>query len=363
MRFLDQAAVLELLDPDALIDAVAVAMADLSVGRASSPPRIAAQVGSAGVLATMPAYSPSLNVLAAKLLAVYPDNPAAGHPVHQALIATFDPATGTPTALMDGDAITAWRTAAGSALSTRLLARDDAAVLAVLGTGPQAHTHLRLVARVRDFREIRLAGRDPAKVAAVVDALGDLDDLDVHACTVDEALDGADVVCGATSTVEPIIRADRVGDGVHIASVGYIPRGREVDPRLYADALVAVEHRDTALARYPVGSNDLVDAVEAGTVDPGAVVELGELVAGTRPGRTDDRQRDDLQVRRRRGTGRGRCGGRPQAARRAVSRRYSHSITPAPRSERRPSSARSRSSAATFSGSSAMPLKATIVGP
>ncbi len=239
----------------------------------------------------MPAYSPSLNVLAAKLLAVYPDNAAAGHPVHQALIATFDPATGTPTALMDGDAITAWRTAAGSALSTRLLARDDAAVLAVLGTGPQAHTHLRLVARVRDFREIRLAGRDPAKVAAVVDALGDLDDLDVHACTVDEALDGADVVCGATSTVEPIIRADRVGDGVHIASVGYVPRGREVDPRLYAGALVAVEHRDTALAPYPVGSNDLVDAVAAGTVDPGAVVELGELVAGTRPGRTDDGQR------------------------------------------------------------------------
>jgi ornithine cyclodeaminase/alanine dehydrogenase-like protein (mu-crystallin family) len=288
MRFLDNAAVLELLDPDALIDAVAVAMADLSAGKASSPPRIAAHVGTVGLLATMPAYSPSLGVLAAKLLTVYPDNAAAGHPVHQALIATFDPATGVLTALMDGDAITAWRTAAGSALSVRLLARADAAVLTVLGTGPQAHPHLRLVARVRAFREIRLAGRDPAKVAAVLDTLPDLD---VRPCTLDEALDGADVVCGATSTVEPIIRADRISDGVHIASVGYIPHGREVDLNLYADALVAVEHRDTALAPFPVGSNDLVEAVQAGSVDPTAVVELGELVAGTRPGRTDERQR------------------------------------------------------------------------
>jgi alanine dehydrogenase len=124
MRFLDQAAVLELLDLDALIDAVAVAMADLSTGRASSPPRIAAHAGEAGLLA-----------------------------------------------------ITAWRTAAGSALSVRLLARADAAVLTVLGTGPQAHTHLRLVARVRDFREIRLAGRDPAKVAIDLEAVVELGEL------------------------------------------------------------------------------------------------------------------------------------------------------------------------------------------
>lgn len=288
MRFLDRTAVLGLLDSDALIDALAIAMADLSAGRASSPPRIAAHAGEAGLLATMPAYCPSLNVLAAKLLTVFPNNAAAGHPVHQALIATFDPATGVPIALMDGDAITAWRTAAGSALSARLLARADAAVLTVLGTGPQAHTHLRLVARVRAFREIRLAGRDPAKVAAVVDALGDLE---IRACTLDDALDGADVVCGATSTVEPIVRADRVGDGVHIASVGYIPHGREVDPRLYADALVAVEHRATAFVPYPVGSNDLVEAIQADSIDPEAVVELGELVAGTRAGRTNERQR------------------------------------------------------------------------
>jgi alanine dehydrogenase len=291
MRFINAAAVLDALDPDALIDAMAVAMADLSAGRASSPPRIGARAGTAGLLATMPAHVPSLNVLAAKLLTVYPDNAAAGHPVHQALITTFDPATGSPTALMDGDVITAWRTAAGSALSTRLLARPDAAVLAVLGTGPQAHAHARLVARVRDFKEIRVAGRDPGKVASLVADLAETADLVATPSTINEAIDGADVICAATSTVEPIIRADRIGDGTHIASVGYIPHGREVDAGLYADTLVAVEHRATALTPYPVGSNDLVEAVATAVLDPDTVVELGELVAGSRKGRVREGQR------------------------------------------------------------------------
>lgn len=285
MRVIDRATVLDLLDPATLIDAVALAMADLSAGRASMPPRVAAHAGPAGLLAAMPAHVPSLGVLATKLLTVYPDNAAAGHPVHQALIATFDPATGVPTALMDGDAITALRTAAGSALSVRLLARADAEVLAVLGTGPQAHAHVRLVTVVRPFREIRLGGRDPAKVAALARDLEGYG-FAVRPCTIDGAVEGADVVCAATSTVDPLVRADRIGDGVHVTSVGYVQQGRELDPRLYAGALLAVEHRATALASYPVGSNDLVEGVEAGTIDVDDVVELGELVSGTRRGRT-----------------------------------------------------------------------------
>lgn len=289
MQIIDRATVLDLLDPVALIDAVALAMADLSAGRASSPPRIAAHAGEAGLLATMPAYCPSLGVLAAKLLTVYPGNVAAGHPVHQALIAVFDPGTGAPTALMDGEAITALRTAAGSALSVRLLARSAAAALAVLGTGPQADAHVRLTAAVRPFREIRLAGRDPAKTAALARDLA-ADGFDVRPCGFDEPIDGADVVCAATSTVEPLVRAGRIGEGVHVTSVGYMPHGREIDPRLYAEALLVVEHRATALLPFPVGSNDLVDLVADGTVDAADVVELGELVEGTRRGRTDDRE-------------------------------------------------------------------------
>ncbi len=289
MLLCDRDTVLELLDPAELIDAVAVAMADLSAGRATMPPRIAAAVGSAGLLATMPAYCPGLDVLAAKLLTVYPNNAAAGHPAHQALIVTFAPATGQPTALMDGDVITALRTAAGSALSTRLLARPDAQVLAVIGTGPQAEAHVRLTALVRPFREIRLGGRDPTKVDRLADELAG-DGLHVRPCTIDSALDGADVICATTSTVEPIIRSGQVPAGAHITSVGYVPHGRELDPRLYAHALVAVEHRPTVRQPFPVGSNDIIEAIERGTVDPDDLVELGELVDRRHPGRTDDQQ-------------------------------------------------------------------------
>jgi alanine dehydrogenase len=282
VRFLDRATVLDLLDPAALIEAVAVAMADVSAGRASMPPRIAA-TAPGGKLATMPAYCPSLGVLAAKLLTVFPGN--VDHPVHQALIATFDPETGAPTALMDGDAITALRTAAGSALSTRLLAPADAEVLAVIGTGPVSHAHARLVSTVRPFREIRLAGRDPVTVGALARDLAGLG-VDVRPCTIDAAVDGAAVICTATSTTAPLVRADRVAERVHVASVGYVPDGREVELSLYGDALVVVEHRATALLPYPVGSNDVIEAVQQGVLDPDTIVELGELADGGDHGRT-----------------------------------------------------------------------------
>src|SRR5207248_10239398 len=119
-----------LLDPEALIDAVATALVDVSAGTASVPPRIAA-VTPLGLLAAMVGYVPSLGVLAAKLAAVFPQN--TGMPTHQPLIAVFDPRTGTPLAVLDGQEITAQRTAAASALATRLLAREDAAVLAIVG--------------------------------------------------------------------------------------------------------------------------------------------------------------------------------------------------------------------------------------
>jgi len=289
MRVLDREAVRRLLDADELIAAIGGAMTDLSLGRASLPPRIAARVENAGLLATMPAYSPRLGALAAKLLTVYRDNEAAGFPVHQASIAMFDPATGRMLALMEGDLLTAARTAACSALSVRHLARPDSRVLGVLGTGPQAREHARYVARVHDFGEIRIGARDPAKATALA-ALLERDGLPARGATIPEAVAAADVVCAATSTVAPILRRGEVRPGIHIASVGYIPDGREIDAPLLREARIVVEHRATSLAPFPAGSNDIAELIAAGDLDPERVAEIGELVAGTRPGREDDDQ-------------------------------------------------------------------------
>src|SRR6266545_3512024 len=155
MLILNRMQVEALTDVDALIDALAPAMADLSSGRAS--------------------------VLMSKLVSLFPHNAGAGLPTHQAVIVTFDPRTGQPVALLDGTAITAMRTGACSALSARLLARADAMVLAILGTGVQARSHARAMCRVRPIRQVRVAGRDPAKAAALAGELAGALDAEVRA--------------------------------------------------------------------------------------------------------------------------------------------------------------------------------------
>src|SRR5918992_555521 len=130
-------------------------MGDLSSGRASLPGRIGALVADrGGLLAAMPGYPPSSGALASKLVTLFPANAGTALPTHQAIIAVFDPDDGRPAALLDGTAITAIRTGAGSALATRLLARHDAETIAILGTGVQARSHARAVTRVRTFNEL-----------------------------------------------------------------------------------------------------------------------------------------------------------------------------------------------------------------
>ncbi|MFI1255097.1 ornithine cyclodeaminase family protein [Streptomyces netropsis] len=282
-----------LLDLDELIDTLASAMADLSAGRASAPDRVAALVPEReGLLGAMPGYVPSAGVLMSKLVSLFPGNAGTPLPTHQALIVVFDPETGEPVGLLDGTAITAERTAACSALSARLLAREDASVLAVLGTGVQARSHARAMCRVRPIRQIRVAGRNPAKAAALAEDLSSVLDAEVRAVpTYAEALDGADIAAAATHATDPVVRRPWLAPGVHITSVGFNPKGREIDDATVADALVCVESRRTALAPFPTGSNDLVEPIRDGVVTAGHVhTELGELVSGDKPGRTSPEQ-------------------------------------------------------------------------
>ncbi|MGE3284806.1 MAG: ornithine cyclodeaminase family protein [Pseudonocardia sp.] len=286
MLVLDRALVEDLLDPGALVDAVAAAMADLSAGRASVPDRVGAFVPQRGVLGAMPGYVPSSGILMAKLVSLFPGNTAL--PTHQAVIAVFDPATGRPDALLDGTAITALRTAAGSALSVRLLARRDAHELAILGTGVQARSHAAAVCRERPFRRVRVAGRTREKTEALgrelATTLGGIEVLAAGSWA--EAMDGADVVCATTHADEPVVRREWLAPGTHVTSVGYHPEGCEVDAATVRDSLVCVESRRTVLAPHPAGSNDLLQPIADGVITPEHVaVEIGELVAGTRPGR------------------------------------------------------------------------------
>jgi alanine dehydrogenase len=274
---LSRSEVEELLDLDALIDALAAAHAELSEGKASMPPRIAAFARQDGLLGAMPSYLPSTG-LACKLVTLFPHN--RDRHTHQALIGVFDPDNGAPVALMDGTYITATRTAAGSALATRLLAREDARVLAILGSGVQARTHADALGRVRRFDEVRVASRDNRRAAALATELGA-----IAVESFEEAVRGADVVAATTHAAKPIVLREWLSPGVHVNSVGANPGGSgEVHPAVVRDALVAVESRASTLAPPPAGAPEFRDGA------PDDVVELGELVNGTRPGRTSEDQ-------------------------------------------------------------------------
>ena len=292
MLILSSAETGSLLDPDALRRALAAAMADLSAGRASMPPRIAAHVEErGGFVAAMPAYLPATCVVTAKLVSLFPGNAGTALPTHQAVVVVFDAANGQPVALLDGTSITTARTAAGSALATDLLARSGADVLTIVGTGVQARAHAHAVVRVRPFRELRIAGRDPGRAAALAAELrGALDVEIVVAAGAADACAGAAVVCLTTGASEPVIRRADLAPGTHVNSVGFVSVGREIDSATVADALVVVESRASVLAPTPAGSHDLRVPIDEGLLDPGDLVELGELVDGTASGRTSAEQ-------------------------------------------------------------------------
>jgi ornithine cyclodeaminase len=243
-----------------------------------------------GSVLVMAAHAADGPIATVKIVSVFPRN--RDLPTHQALLVVFDALTGAPVAVMDGEHVTAARTAAGSRLATRLLAVEGASVLAVIGAGVQAQAHLRALLRERPFEEVRIAGRDRARAARLGTLVSELSGARVVvAAGPEEALRGAHVVCATTSSTVPVVRREWLSAGTHVNSVGWTPDGREVDAQTVRDALVVVESREAALSPPPAGSNDLTWPIRDGIGGEDLVhAELGELVAGDRRGREDAEQ-------------------------------------------------------------------------
>jgi len=269
-----------LLDHDALLEALAEGFKAISEGTISAPPRNQITTPD-GALLAMPGWAPG-NHMAVKLVTVFHGNVERGLPGHQALICLFDAETGTPVAIMDGTYVTAIRTAGGAALATRLLARPDARVLAIVGGGVQGRSHLAVVSRVREFTEIRIASRNREHAEQVAEN---------HpraraAASIEEAVRGADVVCLCTSSQEPVIDPAWLKPGAHVTSVGYHPPGGELPRALAEQGRLFVETRG-AFAPPPAGCAELAG------LDPERATELGEVLLGRRPGRQSD---DEITV-------------------------------------------------------------------
>jgi alanine dehydrogenase len=278
-RFFNEAEVRANLRMIDLIDAMQRALVEFSAGRVIQPVRTVLQVGEQhSFFGVMPSYVPTLPALGSKLVTVFAGNASRGIDTHQAVIVMLNPETGVCEAILDGRYITEARTAAVSAVSARQLARKEARVLGILGSGVQARSHYEALRLVRQFEEVRAWSPNPAHLRQFATEVG--------ACAMPNAeavVRGADVVVAVTASPVPVIQNEWVADGTHVISVGAcIPTQRELDPAVVQRARLVVDSRAAALQE----AGDVVMGIKEGYWTASHIsAELGEL-----PVRRDDRE-------------------------------------------------------------------------
>lgn len=277
---LTEADVRALISMDDLIGVMEDVLAEFSARRVVQPLRAVLQVGvQKAFFGVMPAYLPSLPAMGTKMVTVYGSNIERDLPTHLATITLLDPETGALLALVDGRFITEARTAAVSAVSVKCLAREDAGVLALIGSGVQARSHLEAISRVRRLRDVRVWSRTRDHCEAFVR------DMQPHStaplrlsASAEEAVKDADIVVLVTASREPVVRNEWIRDGTHICAVGACrPDQREMTAALVARGRVYVDSREGALAE----AGDIVLAISDGAIGADHIAgELGEAVVG-----------------------------------------------------------------------------------
>lgn len=272
-----------LVPMDEAIELMKLAFRELSLGNAVVPLRTVVEVEpETSTTLLMPAYLPGLNALGFKVISIFTGNPQRGLPTGNAMVCMLDEETGVPKALLNGAFLTALRTGAVSGAATDLLARPDAKRLTVIGAGVQGVTQAAAVAAVRDLDQITVVHRSPAswerfKEAVDRDWPGLADRLrpttDARA-----AVEGADIICAATTSGTPVFEDAWVQPGTHINGVGsFTPQTREVPGETVARAKVVVDHRESAWSE----GGDLIIPRDEGRIDEAHVLaELGEVVDG-----------------------------------------------------------------------------------
>lgn len=289
IRILNREDVLAAGDMAAAVAVTRRAFADLSAGRAVVPQRqhldLPAEDGGALI---MPAFAAAESRFAVKLLTLYPGNPGRDLPFIQGLMLLYDGTTGTPIALMDGAPLTALRTGAASGAATDLLARCDAATLAMIGVGGQAEAQVQGVCAVRPIRRLLVFARQRERAAAFAERLGVELGIAADAPSDRTAVAEADIICSATTATEAVFADDHIGDGTHINAVGaYRPDMCEVPAATLKRARLVVDRREACLAE----AGDILRAIAAGAIDAGHIAaELGEVVEGRIAGRENPKQ-------------------------------------------------------------------------
>jgi alanine dehydrogenase len=292
IRFLNASDVRQSLPMELAIEAMKDAFAQLSKGKATVPMRSHIELKQHnGITLFMPALLHESSDMAIKIASVFPNNIERGQPTINALVIAIDTETGIPIAVMEGASLTAIRTGAASGAATDLLAREDATVVAIFGSGVQARTQLEAVCTVRKIQEVRVFSLDEPGARAFIEEMSGLGPIPKNICIVSsppDAISKVDIICTATTSSTPVFEGKDLEPGTHINAVGsFTPEMQELDIETVKKSLVVVDSREAAL----IEAGDLIIPIERGEIKPEWIyAEIGELVRSTKPTRTDPDQ-------------------------------------------------------------------------
>lgn len=287
MRIINRQEVERLLPMAACIDVMADAMCAASGGDVSMPLRLFTPLAdNSGAFGLMPGSTLDPPFFGAKVISLLHGNPAKGLPMVQGYVSLFDHETGKPVTLIEGSSVTAIRTAAASGLATRELARKDARTHGLFGTGVQAVTHIDAIACARDIREVIVWGRDAEKTRQFAGRQSERVRFDVRATDDPAEAASCDVVSTVTAATEPVLKGEWLQPGCHVNLVGvHTPNAREADTAAIKRSSVYVDLMESALNE----AGDLLIPIGEGAIGEQHIVgEIGQLLAGAVPGRTDE---------------------------------------------------------------------------
>ncbi len=289
----NQEQVAQLLPMRECVDVMERAFAVLARGEAILPLRPTMWLpDKSGLMALMPSYLGDINAMGLKALSVFPGNEGTEFDSHQGVVLLFETKHGQMLAVMDATSITAIRTAAVSGLATKLLARDDAGDLAILGSGTQARTHLQAMLTIRKIRRVRVYSKHPANAARFADRESKRHKIKIEPMSSARiAVEGADLICTTTSSREPVLMGDWIAPGAHINAVGSaLPDVRELDTAAVLKSRLYTDRRESLLNE---AGDFIIPKNEGALTDAHIVGELGQLVIGQASGRSS---RDEITL-------------------------------------------------------------------
>jgi alanine dehydrogenase len=283
--FINREKIASLLSMDECISVMERMFRSLAKGECLQPLRSLMWLpGKTGLLGMMPGYAESLGVMGIKVISVFHSNRDAGYPSHQGVVILLDAKHGQPLMIFDAQEITAIRTAAASALATRLLSRENSELLAIIGTGEQAERHIESMLLVRKIKQINLWGRNENSARELAEKIGVTCNIPIHIKkNAKEAVQHADIICTVTSSKQAVVMGEWISEGAHINAVGSsTPATRELDTTTIQRSKLFTDCYESL---FNEAGDFLIPKKEGAVTDSDVKGELGEVLIGTKKGR------------------------------------------------------------------------------